>query len=507
MTRPVWRFILMSITAALILVSPPALAAPFYHPASPDPAIPTPESFLGYELGVRFTPHHRVVSYLEALAEASPRVRIQEYGESYEGRPLLLLTVSTPENLERTDSIRSTYARILDTRRTDLGEARSLTRDLPAAAWLSYNVHGDETSSSEAAMATAYYLAAARDDITLELLRSVIVLIDPCLNPDGRDRYVNWLLGVQGRVPDPRHAAREHQQPWPGGRYNHYLFDLNRDWAWLSQRETRRRVELYLAWMPQVHVDFHEMWYDATYFFFPPERPIHPNYPDQVAKWGAIYGKGNAAAFDARGWRYYTAEAFDLYYPGYGDSWPTFQGAVGMTYEQAGHGFSGSTVFRPTEGDTLTLAERAEHHFVAGLATLRTTADNREARLLDFHRFFEIDRNHTPRAFLFPPGNDPPRTAEMIALLMAHGAEIHRTTQETRPSGLTTYSGARVSTALPKGTYVVSMDQPRHRFLRTLLEPEAGLPDTLFYDLSAWSLPLAFGVEGYMTDTPVRSDI
>jgi hypothetical protein len=465
-----------------------------------DPGIPAPESVLGYPLGRRFTPHHRIVDYLKRLDASSDRVTVQTYGHTYEGRPLLLVTISDPRNLARRDTLRSAYQRLADPRTLTRREASALVRDLPIAVWLSFNIHGDEASSSEAAMALAHRLAADQGPDIRELLQSTVVLLDPCLNPDGRDRYVNWLSGVTGSAPDPLPASREHHEPWPGGRFNHYLFDLNRDWAWLTQAETRARAEIYLSWKPQVHVDFHEMWANSTYFFFPPERPIHPLLRDAVRKWGHIFGEGNAAAFDARGWRYYTGESFDLLYPGYGDSWPSLHGAIGMTYEQAGHGFAAVRLVRGAD-DTLTLAERAEHHTIAALATLETAAAHRVDKLLDFHRHFESQGQSGPRAYLFPPGNDPPRTAELMALLMAHGVEIDRAQAPIRASRLRAYDGRPAPSSLPAGTYVVSTDQPLHRFIHAVLEPETALPDTFFYDISAWSLPLAFGIEAYWTES------
>ena len=472
-----------------------------------DPAVPSPAEFLGYPPGKQFTPHARIVAYLRELAAASERVAIDQYGTTYENRPLVLLTISDPENLKRRASLQEAYAQLADPRVTSSeGAARDRSRDLPLAVWLSFDIHGNEASTAEAAMAVAYRLAADRSPEALARLRSVVVLLDPCLNPDGHDRYVNWLRGVTGSAPDPLLPAREHHEPWPGGRFNHYLFDLNRDWAWLTQRETRARVRAYLAWHPQVHVDFHEMGAQDTYFFFPPERPVHPQLPGQVMKWAEIFGRANAAAFDARGWRYYTGESFDLYYPGYGDSWPTFHGAVGMTYEQAGNAAAGLALQRD-DGDTLTLGERIEHHAVAALTTVATAAANREARLLDFHRFFARTHGRPPGAYLFPPGDDPPRTAELVDLLLTHGAEVYRARTALRPRGLHAYDGTPVSTGVPAGTYVVPLDQPLHRFLHAVLDPETALPDTFFYDISAWSLPLAFGVDAYRTDAPVTGPL
>ena len=467
-----------------------------------DPAVPSPESFLGYPVGERFTPHHQVVAYLRLLADRSPRLTLEEYGKTYEDRPLVLVTASSPKNLARREELQGMYRDLSESRDLSRNEAQRLVVELPVVVWLSFNIHGDEPSPSEAAMSLAYRLAADGSSETRKLLDESVVLIDPCLNPDGRDRYVGWFRGVTGRRPDPEPGAREHHQPWPGGRYNHYLFDLNRDWAWLTQAESRARIPVYLAWKPQVHVDFHEMWANSTYFFFPPERPIHPLLSSQVKRWGDRFGEGNARAFDARGWRYFTEESFDLYYPGYGDSWPSFHGATGMTYEQAGHGFAGAALLR-SDGDTLTLAERTEHHYVAAMATVATAVANREERLLDFYRFFREPAAGGPHMYLFPPGADPPRTAELVGLLMSHGVEVKRAASSVSVTGLHSYDGSNGRSSLPEGTYSVSLDQPLSRFIRAVLEPETALPDTFFYDVSAWSLPLAFGVEAYWSDKDV----
>src|SRR5690606_15975292 len=242
-------------------------------------------------------------------------------------------------------------------------------------------------SSSEAALWTAWDLASGHESVA-GVLDSVIVIIDPAVNPDGRDRYVNWFRQAMGLRPNPNPEAWEHWEPWPGGRFNHYLFDLNRDWAWATQPETRARLATWSHWTPQVHVDFHEMDYQSSYFFFPAAKPINPAYPAHILEWAKIFGKANAEAFDRQGWHYYTRESFDLFYPGYGDSWPSLLGAIGMTYEQAGHGRAGLASTRP-DGQVLTLRDRAERHRTTGRATLRAAA-SRKGELLrgfaEFHR-------------------------------------------------------------------------------------------------------------------------
>lgn len=477
------------------------LDVPLFEGPHDDARFPSPDRFLGYPLGARFTAQPRVVDYLRALANAAPdRALWESYGETYEGRVLGTLTIASAANRARLEAIRADMNRLADPTVTDEAAARELARRLPVVVWLSYNVHGNEASPSEAAMAAAYEILAGRD--AAALLDSAIVILDPCINPDGHDRYVNWINGVQGRLPDANPDSREHDEPWPGGRYNHYLFDLNRDWAWQTQAETRQRVAAYLRWRPQVHVDFHEMYYNSTYFFFPPARPVNGNLPAQVERWFEVFGQGNAAAFDARGWRFYKGEEFDLYYPGYGDSWPTFQGATGMTYEMAGHS-RGGTMINRRDGTTLTLRERVRKHLMTSLATLRTARENRARRLLDYYDFFADGvrgRLQGPATYLVPPGNDPTRSAEMVNLLLASGARVEQAEEPLKVSDLRDDAGERVRRDLPAGTYVIPMRQPMRALVNALLEPEAALPETLFYDITAWSLPTAYGVETLWTD-------
>ncbi len=351
---------------------------------------------------------------------------------------------------------------------------------------------------------TAYQLCAGNDSQTTALLDSLIILIDPNVNPDGRERYVRWINGATGREPNPNPAAAEHHEPWPGGRTNHYYFDLNRDWSWMTQTETRSRIALYRQWMPHVHVDFHEMGYRSSYFFFPAAVPLHEAFPEEVRKWGAIYGRGNAEALDRFGIPYYTGEYFDLFYPGYGDSWPTFNGAIGMTYEQAGHSMAGVAIRKPA-GTLLTLKDRARNHFLTGMATLTTTLRHRRERLNDFSRFWESALRLPSRfkAFVIPEGSDPGRAARMVTLLHNQGVEVHRLREPLRVEAQKFFSGKTTREEFAAGAYFVSLAQPQSRLVKALLEPEAAAKDTFFYDVSAWSLPVAYGLTAYTTDAPL----
>ena len=272
-------------------------------PAAFDERVPRPAAVLGYPLGTRFTHWDRIVGYLQAVAAASPRVRMWEYGRTYEGRPLELVAISSPENLARLEAIRQDHLRLADPAALAAGERDRLLERLPLLVWLAYGVHGNEASSAEAAMGAVYALAAGEGEVG-KLLENTVVLVDPLANPDGRERYVSGYSQRRGETPNPHRAAAEHWEPWPGGRQNHYLIDLNRDWAWASQQETRHRIAAYRSWEPQVYVDFHEMSSESSYFFPPSADPVHPQIDRRVVAWLDTFGRANAEAFDRQGWIY-----------------------------------------------------------------------------------------------------------------------------------------------------------------------------------------------------------
>src|SRR5882724_5053712 len=345
---------------------------------------PSPGSFLGYPLGSRYTPHFKIVNYFREVAQAAPdRVKLEQYGETYEGRPLLLAYIASPENLKRLEAIRVNNLKLAGV----LYDKTAPDEGGPAIVWLSYNVHGNEPSSSEAAMKTLYALVDPANAKAKEWLQHTVVVIDPCINPDGRDRYVNWFTMAVGKNPNPDPQAREHREPWPGGRTNHYNFDLNRDWAWQTQVETQQRLKKYNAWLPQVHVDFHEQGFNNPYYFAPAAEPYH----DVITSWQRDFqiqiGKNNAKYFDQHGWLYFTKEEFDLFYPSYGDTYPTYNGAIGMTFEQGGGNRGGVAVITSDE-DTLTLTDRLEHHFTTGMSTVEVASRNASKLVKEFRKYF-----------------------------------------------------------------------------------------------------------------------
>jgi hypothetical protein len=470
-----------------------------------DSRVPRPDAFLGYPLGSRFTSWDRMLEYIDAVAAASPRVKVAEYGRTAEGRPLRLVTLATPENLARLDEIRRDHLRLAEPAGVPENERERLVQKLPAIVWLAYGVHGNESSSSEAALATIYLLAAGDGD----LLKDMIVLIDPLVNPDGRERYVSSFRQRTGDAPNPNRAAAEHWEPWPGGRPNHYLIDLNRDWAWVSQPETRQRIALYRSWEPHVYVDFHEMSSESSYFFPPAADPVHPRIDRRVVSWLEIFGRGNAEAFDRMGWVYFKGENYDLFYPGYGDSYPSLRGAVGMTYEMAGGGRGGLALSLP-DGTLLTLADRVARHLTTSLATLRTAARNAR-RLQEDFVVTRLRAGSRGQVYLWSAEQQEARAlADLLAL---HGVRVHQLAQAEEIPARRLAGGEEAPRRFGAGTYVVSTVQPLGNLVDALLELDAPMNDAFlerqrqrleanlepeFYDITAWSLPLAYNVETWV---------
>jgi len=496
--------------------------------------VPAPPEVLGYRLGERFTGWEEARGYLGELERASGRVRVWEYGETVEGRPLVLVAVSSEGNLGRLEEIRRDRGRLAEPEGLGAEERERLERETPVVVWLGYGIHGNETSSTEAALGTAYVLAAAGGQWA-ERLERVVVLIDPLENPDGRERYLAAYRQRRGEAPNPDPEAAEHREPWPGGRGNHYLFDLNRDWTWATQVETRHRLAELRRWEPQVVVDLHEMNPRSAYFFPPVAEPVLPAIDPAVVGWLDVFGRANAAAFDRAGWLWFKAESFDLYYPGYGDSYPSLRGAVGMTYEVGGGGRAGEALRLP-DGSLLTLASRTARHLTASLATVAAAADRADELDRDFVAGRLAKATSAPVTYLWPAGA---AEAEPLARLLAlHGVRVCRLTaterlptrrlagrpgsggpagpgpgddREPRGAGA---GGGEPRTAFAAGTWAVTTAQPLGRLVHALMEP-AALPeeyverqreraernlDAQFYDVTAWALPLAFNLEAWAHD-------
>jgi hypothetical protein len=492
-------FLALTLAAALAAAPTPELAPGTKY----DPKIPTLKQVLGHEPGEVITPPEEIAIYLRALHQAAPdRTRLVEYARSWEGRPLWLFIVASPERMARLDQVKTDLRRLADPRNLSSADGDRLVRELPVVTWLMHGVHGNEISSSDAALAEAYHLLAAHGDADVQvILRDSIVVLDPMQNPDGRSRFVAQNLLGRAAIADPNPVSAEHDEPWPGGRVNHYLFDMNRDWFAQSQLETRGRIKAMLEWFPHVVVDLHEMGGDSTYYFAPPAVPINPHITKSQQASFELFGKANAAKFDERGFAYFIRENYDSFYPGYGESWPIFHGAVGMTYEQAS---ARGLRWRRTDGDELTYRDGVVHHFTSAITTAATAAKNRERLVRDFLEYrrtaAQEGEKSAIREYIIVPGVDASRALQLARNLATQGIDVRRADEPVK-------LGART---IPAGAYLVSNAQPSGRLIRNLLDAHTAQDDPFIkeqdrrrrlrlgdqiYDITAWSLPLVFDVE------------
>ena len=467
-----------------------------------DPDIPTLEQVVGHDFRAEVTPPEGVIRYMEALHEAAPdRTRLIRYATSWEGRPLVVMVLGTPERIAGLDAIKADLRRLNDPRGLSEADAQALLDRLPVVTMILHGIHGNEISSSGAAMAEAYHLLAARGDADVDLvLRESLVLIDPMENPDGRARFVFQNTMGRSRWEDPATWSAEHDEGWPGGRGNHYLFDLNRDLFIQSQPETRGKVRIMMEYRPQIVADLHEMSGNSTYFFPPTAPPSNPWFTDQQIQLMDVFGAANAAVFDRRGFAYFNRDTYDLFYPGYVDIWPMTQGALGMTYEQAS---ARALVLRKDDGDLLTYGDGVTHHFTAAIQTLVTAARNRERILRDYLAFRRDGVNGSDRgpAEYVLTGHDPGMTERLATQLVRNGVEVFRASGPVRVD-------SRILDAAD--TYIVPLSQPASRMARMLLDEHVPM-DTAFiqrqierrarrerdeiYDVTAWSQSLLWDVE------------
>lgn len=475
-----------------------------------DPAVPTPEGALGYRIGERFTRHHARVEYARALASASDRVRFAEYGRSHQDRPLVMLTISSPENLERLDEILAANRELADPANLSDARRREIVENNPAIVWYSFGVHGNEASCGEVSIQFAYTLAAATNQEVQDILDDCVIVVDPQLNPDGQMRYVAWYENAMGQDPDANPDAFEHDEPWPSGRSNHYLFDLNRDWVWGVQPESRARVAAYRRYLPHLHLDYHEQGYTSPYFFGEGDTPYNLNIPQDTKDWVALYGRENARAFDKQGLIYATRERFDYLYTGYGKVLPVYHGAVGLLLEKAGHGRAGLAI-EVSDQYTLTLAERVRDHFVTAMNYAEVTAANRQGQLERFAKFWAdglAGEGPGPKAFAFSADNDPAVLKKLWDFCLMHGIEVRRLTSDLTTGAFATYDTGELvdELELPEGTWIIDARQPMSALVRAKLERVTAIEDPDTYDITAWSLPLSFGVQGWWSDEFLDAD-
>ncbi|MBC31315.1 MAG: zinc carboxypeptidase [Muricauda sp.] len=433
-----------------------------YHPFDPD--VPSPEEFLGYGIGEHHTRHDLIVAYLTKLAEVSNRASIHQYGKTHEGRKLVILTVTDPNNLANLSSIKEKHLAF-----TDPNQNVSNYGVVPIFINLGYNVHGNEPSSSEAALLTAYTLTASNHPEVLNYLKNGVIMIDPTINPDGRDRHTQWANTYQGNplVADPQDA--EHNEYWPRGRTNHYWFDLNRDWLLGINPESRGKLAWYHEWYPNVVTDFHEMGTQSSYFFEPMKdngslNPIMPkeNYVDL----NNLFGEYFAKSLDSIGSFYFTKEVFDGTYPGYGSSYPDLQGGLGLLFEQASsRGHKQKTAF-----GEITFPFTIRNQYVSSMATVKAAVENKETLRKYQQKFFKSALSNAAKGrikgYSFKDSYDQNRVKAFIDKLLLHKVDVYR-------------SG---------DGFVVPTDQPQYRMVQTFFETYDKYRDSVYYDASAWSV-------------------
>lgn len=452
----------------------------YYLPADGqyDAKIPTPQQFLGYQVGEWHVSHDQEVAYMRRLAELSDRIEIEEYGRTHENRPLLLLTISSPDNIRNRETLKAQHRQL-----TDPARSASLdVRTMPAVLWMGYTVHGNEPSGNNAALLAAYHLAAAQGPGIDSLLRETIILLDPTINPDGSNRFSSWVNANRGQhlVTDP--TSREFNEPWPGGRTNHYWFDLNRDYLYQQHPESQARMRKFHEWKPNVLTDHHEMQTGATFFFQPGILSrVHPLTPKRNVELTARIGDYHAAALDKIGSLYYTQESFDDFYYGKGSTYPDVQGCIGILFEQAssrGHA-------QDSPNGVVTFPFTIRNQFTASLSTMKAVKAMRQ-ELLDFQRgFFRETSTDAVKAYVFGGSPDKARTWEALNILRRNEIDVYRLASDA------TVEGKSFKKA---DAYVVPLSQPQHRLIRGMFEKRTSFEDSLFYDISAWAMPLCFNL-------------
>lgn len=444
-------------------------------------AIPTPKSVIGHDVGEWHITHDKLVEYMKALAQSSDRITIENRGTTYEGRPLILLTITSPKNHQNIDAIREQHIAATES------NASVNTSTMPIVVNQGFSIHGNEPSGSNAALLVAYYLAAAESDAVKNMLDQTIILFDPSFNPDGLQRFAFWANSNKSKNLNPDPNDREYNEVWPRGRTNHYWFDMNRDWLPVQLPESRARIETFHKWLPNILTDHHEMGTNSSFFFQPgiPSR-THPLTPQLNQDLTKKIGDYHAKAFDKIGSFYYTEESFDDFYYGKGSTFPDINGSIGILFEQAS---SRGHIQESTNG-LLTFAFTIRNQFTAALSTLDAGYNMREELLKYQHDFFKEARNEAAKEkgknIVFGDSKDAAKTFELAQILKRHQIELYELKDDATIDGKQFKKGY---------SYVVPKNQKNTRLINGMFEKRTSFKDSLFYDVSAWTLPLAFNLD------------
>ncbi|MFM9840587.1 MAG: M14 family metallopeptidase [Cyclobacteriaceae bacterium] len=458
---------------------------PYYLPPNVqfNPSIPTPASIIGHQVGEWHITHDRLVSYMMALDKASDRISLEVTGQTHEARPIILMTITSSKNHQNIESIRAQHLQL-----SDPAKSGSLnTKDMPAVFFIGHSIHGNEASGANAALLTAYYLAAAQGTEIENYLSNTVILFDPSFNPDGLQRFSSWVNSRKSKLANADPNDTEHNETWPGGRFNHYWFDLNRDWLVAQHPESQARVKKFHQWKPNVLTDHHEMGTNATFFFQPgvPSR-MHPLTPEKNLELTKKIGTYHAKALDEIGSLYYTQEGYDDFYYGKGSTFPDVQGAIGILFEQASsRGHSQESV-----NGVLRFPFTIRNQFTTALSTLKAVNEMR-VELLDYQRDFyktasaEAARDLT-KAIVVGSSKDKAKAFHFAEMMARQNIDFYK------PTSNQTINGKSFET---ESSYVVPLNQPQYRLIKSMFEKRTQFKDSLFYDISSWTLPLAFGID------------
>ncbi len=477
-----------------------------------DNSIPKFEEVAGYKTSDKPAGYFDVVNYIKAVANTSSKVKLVQEGQTYQGRKLYYLIVTSDKNHNRLDQIKQNLELIADPRKAKDKNIKKIIEETPAVAFMMYSIHGNEASGTNASLKLLYELTANNSPEINELLDKLIVIIYPMENPDGRQRFISQAEQWYGRIKDPDTQSFPHSGLWPSGRTNHYHFDLNRDWFILSQPESKARVKAVLDWHPQLVVDAHEMGSFSTFLFNPPREPINPHMHKIIQDWWHIFSKDQAKAFDEHGWSYYTREWLEEWYPGYGTSWPSYAGAVAILYEQART--AGTDVKRP-DGTTLTYGQSVEHQFVSSLANLKTAAERREELLNDFYKMKAeaVENNSDTKAFIIEPDENTTRINRFIERLNFQKIEMFIAKNDFSVNAKDPWGTEKNS--FPKGSIIIPLNQPLSPLVKAICEFDTRMTNkylkseresimkgkgTRLYEVSAWSMPLGYGLKIYSSN-------
>jgi Zinc carboxypeptidase len=461
----------------------------------------SPQEYFQSEKGQNFIHHNRLVDYYTQIVNTNPKnAKMFLMGTTTENRPQLMIAISSEKNISNLEEIRTQNLKnigLLD---------GTYKANIPAIAMLSYNVHGNESVSANAAPYVVYELLTGKYD---DLLKNTLVLIDPCVNPDGYDRYAQWYNRYKANSEELNSVSIEHNEPWPGGRFNHYLFDMNRDVAWQTQKESQQRMKVYNSWMPHLHADFHEMSPNSTYYFPPSAKPFHEDLTAYQRAFQEKWGQYNKKRFDEKGWLYFTKENFDLLYPSYGDTYPSYNGAAGATFEQAGGGGAGAAFLR-TDNDTLRLSDRIDHTIANSLSTLEAIADQSDKTIENFSNFF----NETSKkgygkykSFVLKASGNEANIQTLCRQLDKLQIKYSFADKSSSLKGFNYISKKEEAFTLDTKDLIINTFQPKGVLTKILFEPETVVEDSNTYDVTAWSLPYAYNLKAFGIVTKLEGNL